>query len=83
MIDSIIPFPVAPDFSPGIADSKNNPDFSPISSIKRRQVVVVREKRRDWTEVRRVLIEIVFISILPGLKPGATEEDVRAECPEG
>jgi hypothetical protein len=41
MIDSNIPFPVAPDFSPGIADPKKCPDFSPISSIKRRQIVVV------------------------------------------
>jgi hypothetical protein len=51
---------------------KNIPDFSPISSINRRQILVVWERCGYWTEVRRVLFE--FFSLSPGLKPGATEE---------
>jgi hypothetical protein len=38
-------FSVVPDFSPGIDEAKNNPDFSPISSISEDRLSLCEERK--------------------------------------
>jgi len=64
---------VAPDFSPGIVEPENNPDFSPMSSIIDGRTPLC-EKREDIGLKSEDVYLNVFITLSPGLKPGATEE---------